>query len=151
MRPSRAMLSSSIIPMRRARTMPPTSPSSRRCSWVSGWSAHKPDLGGKVPGTNSGDATDLFQDGLLIPPLKILRRGKLNGDVEALICANTRTPEVTWGDIKAQVNTNTYGLSKFAELFGKYGVHTVLACWHRWMDICESELRKQIAAAPDGR
>ena len=84
--------------------------------------AHKPDLGGKVPGTNSGDATDLFQEGLLIPPLKILRRGEINADVEALICANTRTPEVTWGDIKAQVNTNTYGLSKFAELFGKYGV-----------------------------
>src|SRR6516164_4584134 len=113
--------------------------------------AHKPDLGGKVPGTNSGDATDLFQEGLLIPPLKILRRGKINGDVEALICANTRTPEVTWGDIKAQVNTNTYGLSKFAELFGKYGVDSVLACWQRWMDICETELRKQIAAAPDGR
>ena len=91
--------------------------------------AHKPDLGGKVPGTNSGDATDLFQEGLLIPPLKILRRGEINTDVEALICANTRTPEVTWGDIKAQVNTNTYGLSKFAELFGKYGVDTVLACW----------------------
>ena len=55
--------------------------------------AHKPDLGGKVPGTNSGDATDLFQEGLLIPPLKILRRGEINTDVEALICANTRTPE----------------------------------------------------------
>ena len=112
--------------------------------------AHKPDLGGKVPGTNSGDATDLFQEGLLIPPLKILRRGELNTDVEALICANTRTPEVTWGDIKAQVNTNTYGLSKFAELFGKYGVDTVLACWRRWMDICEAELRKEIAKVPDG-
>jgi N-methylhydantoinase B len=58
---------------------------------------------------------------------------------------------VTWGDVKAQVNTNTYGLSKFAELFGKYGVDAVLACWSRWMDICETELRKQIAAAPDGR
>ena len=112
--------------------------------------AHKPDLGGKVPGTNSGDATDLFQEGLLIPPLKILRRGEINTDVEALICANTRTPEVTWGDIKAQVNTNTYGLSKFAELFGKYGVDTVLACWARWMDICEAELRKEIAKVPDG-
>jgi N-methylhydantoinase B len=110
--------------------------------------AHKPDLGGKVPGTNSGDATDLFQEGLLIPPLKILRRGEINRDVEALICANTRTPEVTWGDVKAQVNTNTYGLSKFAELFGKYGVDAVLACWSRWMDICETELRKQIARHP---
>ena len=110
--------------------------------------AHKPDLGGKVPGTNSGDATDLFQEGLLIPPLKILRRGEINTDVEALICANTRTPEVTWGDIKAQVNTNTYGLGKFAELFGKHGVDRVLACWHRWMDICEVELRKEIAKVP---
>ncbi len=47
--------------------------------------AHKPDLGGKVPGTNSGDATDLFQEGLLIPPLKILRGGEINADVEAMI------------------------------------------------------------------
>src|SRR5215471_8007643 len=109
--------------------------------------AHKPDLGGKVPGTNSGDATDLFQEGLLIPPLKILRRGELNGDLEALICANTRTPEVTWGDVKAQVNTNTYGLTKFAELFGKYGVDTVLACWQRWMDICESKSRRRRTGA----
>jgi N-methylhydantoinase B len=112
--------------------------------------AHKPDLGGKVPGTNSGDATDLFQEGLLIPPLKILRRGELNTDVEALICANTRTPEVTWGDVKAQVHTNTYGLSKFGELFTKYGVVTVLACWQRWMELCESELRRAISAVPDG-
>ena len=71
--------------------------------------------------------------------------------MEALICANTRTPEVTWGDIKAQVNTNSYGLSKFAELFGKYGTDNVLACWQRWMDICEAELRKRIAEVADGR
>jgi N-methylhydantoinase B len=113
--------------------------------------AHKPDLGGKVPGTNSGDATDLFQEGLLIPPLKILRRGELNTDVEALVCANTRTPEVTWGDIKAQVHTNTYGLSKFRELFAKHGVDSVLACWQKWMELCESELRRAISAMPPGR
>ena len=113
--------------------------------------AHKPDLGGKVPGTNSGDATDLFQEGLLIPPTKILRRGKMNTDVQNMICANTRTPEVTWGDVRAQINTNTYGISKFAELFGKHGVATVQRCWQRWMDICEAELRKEIAKVPDGR
>ena len=112
--------------------------------------AHKPDLGGKVPGTNSGDATDLFQEGLLIPPLKILRRGELNSDVEALICANTRTPEVTWGDIQAQVHTNTFGLTKFSELFEKHGVEKVLACWQGWMQLCESELRREIAKVPDG-
>ena len=72
--------------------------------------AHKPDLGGKVPGTNAGDATDLFQEGLLIPPTKILKRGAMNEDIKQIICANTRTPEVTWGDVQSQVNTNTYGL-----------------------------------------
>jgi N-methylhydantoinase B len=112
--------------------------------------AHKPDLGGKVPGTNSGDATDLFQEGLLIPPLKIQRRGEINDDLREMISANTRTPEVTWGDINAQVNTNTYGLQKCAELFSKYGLDTVLECWERWMDICETELRKEILKVPDG-
>ena len=110
--------------------------------------AHKPDLGGKVPGTNSGDATDLFQEGLLIPPLKILRRGEINTDVEALICANTRTPEVTWGDIKAQVNTNTYGLSKLAELFGKHGTANVLACWQRWMGPISEQPAPRVPRAP---
>ena len=115
-----------------------------------GNTAHKPDLGGKVPGTNAGDATDLFQEGLLIPPLRIMRRGALVKDIETIICANTRTPEVTWGDISAQINTNTYGLTRFAELFAKYGIEKVLTCWQTWMDICESELRKEIAKVPDG-
>jgi N-methylhydantoinase B len=115
-----------------------------------GNTAHKPDLGGKVPGTNAGDATDLFQEGLLIPPMRILRRGKLMRDIETVICANTRTPEVTWGDISAQINTNSYGLTRFAELFKKYGSEKVLACWHAWMEICERELRKEIAKVPDG-
>jgi N-methylhydantoinase B len=113
--------------------------------------AHKPDLGGKVPGTNSGDATDLLQEGLLIPPLKIVRRGALNTDLEAIICANTRTPEVTWGDIKAQLATNSYGLGKFEELFARHGVERVRACWTRWMELTESELRREIAKLPKGR
>ena len=58
--------------------------------------AHKPDTGGKVPGTNAGDATDLFQEGLVIPPVKLDRRGELNEDVYEFIVANTRTPVTTW-------------------------------------------------------
>lgn len=112
--------------------------------------AHKPDLGGKVPGTNSGDATDLFQEGLLIPPLKIQREGVLNDDLREMICANTRTPEVTWGDLNAQLQTNNYGLEKLAGLFDKYGVEKVLGCWDRWMEIVDQELRKEIAKVPDG-
>ena len=104
-----------------------------------------------MPGTNSGDATDLFQEGLMIPPLKILRRGEMNTDLEEMICANTRTPEVTWGDIRAQINTNTYGLQKFAELFGKYGTRQgarLLAP----LDGASAKqaLRKEIVKVPDG-
>src|SRR6185437_15428936 len=98
-----------------------------------GNTAHKPDLGGKVPGTNAGDATDIFQEGLLIPPMRILRRGELLREIETVIC------------------TNTYGLTRFAELFGKYGTDKVLACWQAWMDICERELRNEIAKLPEGR
>ena len=112
--------------------------------------AHKPDLGGKVPGTNAGDATDLFQEGLLIPPLKIVKAGVMNDDLREMITANTRTPEVTWGDINAQIKTNDYGQTKFAELFAKHGIDSVLTCWQRWMEICESELRAEIAKLPDG-
>ena len=82
--------------------------------------------------------------------MRILRRGELVADLEAVICANTRTPEVTWGDINAQINTNSYGMTRFADLFGKYGTDKVLACWQEWMDICERELRKEIAKVPDG-
>jgi N-methylhydantoinase B len=82
--------------------------------------------------------------------MKILRRGKIVADIQDMICANTRTPDVTWGDIRAQISTNSYGISKFAELFAKHGVNKIQRCWQRWMDICETELRKEIAKVPDG-
>ena len=99
--------------------------------------AHKPDLGGKVPGTNSPDATDVIQEGLLLPALRLYRGGEVNEDVKTIIMANTRTPEITWGDIQAQALTNFYGLRKLAELMDQYGSAEVTACWDQWMDICE--------------
>ena len=155
--PRRATPSSSIIPIRRARTIRPTSASSRRCSSTSrivgyiGNTAHKPDLGGKVPGTNAGDATDLFQEGLLIPPLRdpaarpIARRYRA-GDLRQHPHAGSHL-----GRYHARRSTPTPMVcTKFAELFGKYGTDKVLACWQSWMDICETELRKEIAKVPDG-
>jgi len=57
---------------------------------------------------------------------------------------------VTWGDINAQVKTNSYGVQKLNELFAKFGLDKVHECWKQWMDICETELRKEIAKVPDG-
>lgn len=115
-----------------------------------GNTAHKPDFGGMVPGTNSPAATELFQEGLLLPPVRLFIAGKLNEDVYEIICANTRTPEVTWGDVNAQAQTNVYGVQKFSALFSKHGVDNVLDCWSQWMDICETELRKEISKLPPG-
>ena len=115
-----------------------------------GNTAHKPDFGGMVPGTNSPAATELFQEGLLLPPVRLFIAGQLNQDVYEIICANTRTPEVTWGDVNAQAQTNVYGVQKFTDLFNKHGLDNVLACWSQWMDICETELRREIAKLPPG-
>lgn len=115
-----------------------------------GNTAHKPDIGGKAPGTNAGDATEVFQEGLLIPPLKLYRGGVLDEGLKQLICANTRTPEVTWGDIRAQVQANLHGIERLAALFRRFGVDDVLACWEERIAITEKELRSRIAALPPG-
>jgi N-methylhydantoinase B len=113
--------------------------------------AHKPDTGGKVPGTNAGDATDLFQEGLVIPPVKLYRRGELNEDVYEFIVANTRTPVTTWGDTKAQALTNIQGAHQLVELLDRFGAQTVLDAWAEWARICEQEMRARIARLPAGR
>ena len=112
--------------------------------------AHKPDFGGKVPGTNAPDATDVIQEGLLLPPLRLYREEKVNEDLRNVIVANTRTPEITWGDIQAQAQTNFYGVKKLAELFEAYGAEAVTGCWHEWMNICEETLCGEIQKIPDG-
>ena len=121
----------------------------RRVAFIAN-TAHKPDLGGKVPGTNSPDATDVIQEGLLLPALRLYRAGELNEDIKTIVMANTRTPEITWGDTQAQAQTNFYGLRKLAELMDHYGSDDVTACWNEWMDICEAEVRKAIEKIPDG-
>lgn len=115
-----------------------------------GNTAHKPDFGGKVPGTNAPDATDVIQEGLLLPPMRLYNGGRLNEEIRTIVMANTRTPEVTWGDIEAQAKTNFYGLKKLAELLSACGKDEVAACWRGWMDIAEAELRQQIRGIPDG-
>lgn len=113
--------------------------------------AHKPDLGGKVPGTNAGDATDLFQEGLLIPPLPLYRAGQLDETLHQMIVSNTRTPEVTWGDIQAQVLSNRLGAEKIAGLISKFGPETVVQGWQTWLEIAERELRRRIRElVPEG-
>lgn len=116
----------------------------RLVAWC-GNTAHKPDVGGKVPGSNAGDATDTIQEGLLLPPVPVMRDYKdIDRSVWEIVRANTRVPELTLGDIRAQIGANFVVEQKIRELFDKYGRDRVQGCWTEWVRICESTLRERI-------
>ena len=83
---------------------------------------HMTEVGGKVPGGFAGDATEVFQEGLRIPPLKIVEGGK---DVEAvwnIIMANVRTPRISYGDMRPMIGSLYVGERRMHELVEKHGV-----------------------------
>ena len=111
----KATPSSSTIPTRAAARMRPTSPSSRRCSSAAtlfgfcGSIAHKSDIGGPVPGSCSGQAREIFNEGLHLPAVRYQRGYRPNTDLERLIAANSRTPELVLGDIRGQLGADRLG------------------------------------------
>lgn len=114
--------------------------------------AHKPDFGGRVPGSCAGDATDCIQEGLLLPPLQIVSAyHDVNQTLKEVIRCNTRTPELTWGDIRAQIGANFFVEASLSRLFDKYGKSKVLTAWVEWLDISEKIMRQRIQEVlPDG-
>ena len=88
--------------------------------------AHKSDIGGTVPGSGSGTAREIFEEGLHLPAVKFMDAGRPVRELEWLIHANSRTPEVVVGDIRGQVGANRLGERRMAELLDKYGKATVV-------------------------
>ena len=86
---------------------------------------HCSDIGGRVPGSISPANTDIFQDGIRIPVIKLFRRGALNEDVLRLFMANCRIPDQNWGDIKALVAALNTAEKRVHELCGRYGPDAV--------------------------
>ena len=70
---------------------------------------HHTDVGGRVPGSNASDSTEIYQEGLRIPPLKLYDRGRLNTTLEELIKINVRVPDRVWGDLQAQYAASQVG------------------------------------------
>lgn len=90
---------------------------------IIGWIAniaHHADIGGKVPGSSSGDATSIFQEGIRIPLIKICERGKMIPSVMDLLLTNTRTPQERYGDLTAQISANLIGVQRLQEAYAKY-------------------------------
>lgn len=111
--------------------------------------AHHSDVGGISAGSMPL-ATEIFQEGLIIPPVKIVERGRLNQAVFDMILANVRTPEERSGDLHSQIAANLLGGAALVRLLGKYGPLKVMAFGHRLQDYTERIMRATIARIPDG-
>ncbi|MCX8160434.1 MAG: hydantoinase B/oxoprolinase family protein [Candidatus Saccharicenans sp.] len=112
--------------------------------------AHHSDVGGITPGSMPL-ATEIFQEGVIIPPLKLYRRGRLNEEALSLFLANVRTPEERRGDILAQVAANSRGARRLGEMLSRYGLEKLTLYADQIQDYTERILRETIKAIPDGR
>jgi N-methylhydantoinase B len=112
--------------------------------------AHKSDIGGPVPGSCSGQAREVFNEGLQIPAVRIEREGMPSAEVEALIRANSRTPDLVMGDIRGQIGACRVGGRRLVEAAARYGADTLEAAFARLRDASRERLRAALAAWPDG-
>src|SRR5262249_21194357 len=112
--------------------------------------AHKSDIGGPVPGSCSGQAREIFNEGLQLPAMRYQTRHVPNGDLERIIAANSRTPELVLGDLSGQLGADRPGERRLAELAGKFGKAKILACFARLLEASESRVRSSLAEWPDG-
>jgi len=111
--------------------------------------AHHSDVGGMSPGSMPL-AREIFQEGLIIPPVTFVRAGAIVPDVLALILANVRTPDEREGDLTAQVAANRVAERRLREIVDAHGAATVAAYAAALQDHTERVLRATVAAIPDG-
>jgi N-methylhydantoinase B len=111
---------------------------------------HHTDVGGRVPGSNASDSTEIYQEGLRIPPLKLYSRGELNTTLETLIKINVRVPDRVWGDLSAQFAAAQVGKRGLNRLFARYGTETVESYMQELLDYAERRTRDEIRKWPAG-
>ena len=117
------------------------------------WTANKGhwvDIGGMTPGSMSPEATELFQEGLILPPLKLFEAGSPVEPIFEIIRANSRLPDQALGDLWAGVAALRLGERRLQELCGKYGRNTLVEAIRAYMDYGEAMARSGLAALPEG-
>ena len=112
--------------------------------------AHHTDVGGMVPGSMSADAPDLFAEGLVVPPTRLVHDDRIVDATVALFRANSRTPEARSGDLRAQVAGTATGERRLVELLERYGRETVEAAVNRLLDDSELHMRKALLDLGEG-
>jgi N-methylhydantoinase B len=112
--------------------------------------AHHADVGGTYPGS-MGPCREIYQEGLRIPPVKIMRGGKLVPDVLALLLNNVRTPEEREGDLGAQIAACQTGAQRLHEICSRYGIARTKKAAANLLDYSEDLMRAFLSSVPPGR
>jgi N-methylhydantoinase B len=111
---------------------------------------HHQDVGGRTPGSVPTDATELYQEGVIIPPTQLFRAGALDDNLFGLLKRNVRLPDVFTGDLMAQVAAGRLGGVRLRELFAAHGTGSVLEYVEELLARAETLTRREIEAIPDG-
>lgn len=112
---------------------------------------HWHDVGGAVPGNYNPGATDVFQEAIVIPPVRLVRAGTTNQDIVDILMRNTRLPQSARGDLNGQLGALDLGIQRMGELLTEYGAVTVESALTELGDRAESLMRAELSALPDGR
>jgi 5-oxoprolinase (ATP-hydrolysing)/N-methylhydantoinase B len=112
---------------------------------------HVAEIGGSVPGAFCGEATEIFHEGLRVPPVKIKKAGKDVEEVWKLLLANVRTPRQNYGDLRAMIGAVDLGVQRITEVVAKYGTEVFKETCEDLMDYSERRMRAEIASFPDGK
>lgn len=116
--------------------------------WVANL-AHHSDVGGKVPGSTSGDAVSIFQEGIKIPISRVCENDKVNEDIIGFVMANSRIPDERYGDLQAQIAANRVGTRRLLEAHNRYG-DLLINSMYELQDYAERRMRAGISNLPDG-
>jgi N-methylhydantoinase B len=111
---------------------------------------HWLDIGGNVPGGFNARATESFQEGVRIPPVKLIRAGRIDQDILDILAANSRVPTSNYGDLNGQLNALDLGERRLRDLLDQYGEATVASAFQAFTRRAEALMRGAIEAIPDG-
>jgi N-methylhydantoinase B len=112
--------------------------------------AHHSDVGGMRPGSAPSDSREIFQEGIIIPPVRLVQGGEYVEDVLDLLLANVRTPTIRRGDLRAQIAANQIAETRTRELVERRGLETILAAFDEVISYTERRTREVVRELPDG-
>jgi N-methylhydantoinase B len=112
--------------------------------------AHQLDMGGMAPGGVAGGMTEIFQEGIRFPMIKLHKRGVEDPEVVRMFAANVRIPDVTLGDMRSQVSAASVGLRRYRDLAHKYGPSVFREAIDALLNYSEQRVRAGLRGMPDG-